>query len=1054
MKKLLLSVVLTLVSFVGYSQITAPPELPTVIQPSPEARKIEEYGSVPVDYNTGIPNIKVPIYSFKAGMQEYPIALSYHGGGVQVGESEGVTGLKWTLANGGGRISRSVRGRPDEDNSYNNSGWLTSGAYVSNLDITQLAFDEKSQIKNGCWDLEPDTFNLILPTGRSIKFMFNENGQILFMPISEEFKIEYTSNLSSWTVTDNKGIRYYFSTPESTKISSGCSSWDPICNDPSKVFPTSWMLDKVVLLDNSEIIYTYANEEYRDTSWTNIRLRKTTNETSWFNATKSFCNVITYYFTKRLINITYEKTKVNYSYSLKNENIPTEGSKLDEIYVTYNNQHIKKIRLEYYLNSHQRIFLETVKEISKLNTEQVLNQFEYENKELFPNRNSVAIDHFGYFNGSSSSGKNYDTQKIAPNEDSYFNVNQGSIGVDRTLSLSKIKYGSLSKIIYSTKGYSLFEYEPNEVYKSITPENNQVNVQTTPSNIIGWEDHYSDYFTLPSTKTFSITSINISNFDNLPSNVNWTRPTIELISNDGQVYYSNNSFNFGENITSPYNIINLPNKQFRLKVRVYNSNSVPLGVTVKGNYPPASQLQNIYYGGLRIKSITNYDHNTDQVHKKSYSYNKFNTNNQSSGETSLSLPSYFNVVKEPVFKTNSVGGTYISSWNSFDEIVCVNPIQVDMVNRTPVYYRNIKEVFEDGANSYHIKRTYRNYGVNFKSDFFYYTIGGVYLSMQTPSTFEAYANGILELEEMIDSNGRRVSKTEYEKDFLLADGIDIQKTKCVRYGNLPYHCFGLEYPVISRWFVDRKTTQTVYNTNGDLVTSKEIFYDNPSHKLPTHQFVTNSKGETIISRTKYPHDVNNNRLINDYRIAEIMQTETSKKVGTDTTKLASQNNVYNDFGFYYLLEKNQTSRNNQIFEDRIVFHSYSGTNPVEVSKKNGSKIRYVWGYEKNLPIAKIEGYESISDTQLRAIKLAVSESNKDILADDEDQFRIALTALRNAFPEAQVTTFTYDPLVGVTSITDPRGQIMYYKYDEFNRLKFVKNTEGEILKEHSYNYKN
>ncbi len=1050
----MLSIILMLLCAVGYSQGT-PPELPTVIQPSPEARKIQEYGKVPVNYNTGIPGIQVPIYSFQAGGEAYPIGLSYHAGGVRVGESEGMTGLKWTLTNGGGRISRSVRGRPDEDNVYTNSGWLNSGSYVSNLEVSQLSVDEQSQIKNGCWDLEPDVFNLMLPNGRSIQFMFNENGQILLIPISEEFKIEHTNNLSSWTVTDNKGVKYYFATPESTKVSSGCSGWQPICNATGYTFPTSWMLDKVVFSNNNQITYSYVNEEYVDNSWSNIRLRKNNNSTNWSNAINSSCGTTTRYSRKKITTITYKKTKINYSYSLKNSSKPEDGSKLDEIYVTYNNQHVKKVRLEYYMNPHQRMFLETVKEISKNNTELVLNRFEYKSKELFPNKNSVAIDHFGYFNSSSSSSENYNTQKLAPNDDFYINTGIGFGGVNRNLNTNTIAYGSLTKVIYPTKGYSVFEFEPNEIYRSISPDNTQVNVQSTPSNTTGWEDHYSDYFTLPSTKTFTITSINISNFDNLSNNVSWTRPTVQLVSSDGQVYYSNNSFNFGENITTPYTITNLPDKQFRLKIRVYNSTSVPLGVVVRGNYPPASQEQNVYYGGLRIKSITNHNHNGIQAYKKSFNYSDFNNVNKSSGETSVSLPSYFKKVKEPNFSINEIGITYISSWNNFDEIVCVNPIQVDMVNNTPVYYRNAKEVFEDGNNSYYIKRTYKNYGINFKSSLLSYEIGGVYMTMQTPSTFEGYANGVLESEEMVDSNGRTVSKTVYEKEFKLADGIDTQKIQCIKYAEMPYHCFAIEYPTISRWFVDKKVTNTVYNANGDLVNTTEMFYDNASHKLPTQQFVTNSKGETIISKTKYPHDVNNTRLINDYRIAEVMQTETSKKVGSTITKLASQNKVFKDFAFFYLLEKNQTSRNNQSFEDRIIFHNYDGdTNPIEVSKKDGSKIRYVWGYEKTQPIAKIEGYTSISTAQKNAIKSAITASNNDVSVATENSLRTSLTALRNAFPEAQVTTFTYDPLIGVTSITDPRGEVVYYEYDEFNRLRFVKNTEGEILKEHTYNYKN
>jgi YD repeat-containing protein len=67
--------------------------------------------------------------------------------------------------------------------------------------------------------------------------------------------------------------------------------------------------------------------------------------------------------------------------------------------------------------------------------------------------------------------------------------------------------------------------------------------------------------------------------------------------------------------------------------------------------------------------------------------------------------------------------------------------------------------------------------------------------------------------------------------------------------------------------------------------------------------------------------------------------------------------------------------------------------------------------------------------------------------------REALRILRNAFPNAQVTTFTYDPLIGVTSITDPRGETVYYHYDDFNRLEFVKDAQGDILSKNAYNYK-
>ena len=54
---------------------------------------------------------------------------------------------------------------------------------------------------------------------------------------------------------------------------------------------------------------------------------------------------------------------------------------------------------------------------------------------------------------------------------------------------------------------------------------------------------------------------------------------------------------------------------------------------------------------------------------------------------------------------------------------------------------------------------------------------------------------------------------------------------------------------------------------------------------------------------------------------------------------------------------------------------------------------------------------------------------------------------------AQMTTYTYKPLVGITSITDPRGEVVRYEYDEFGRLKYIKDKDGNILKANKYNYR-
>ncbi|MNE19559.1 hypothetical protein D3C80_1126460 [compost metagenome] len=55
--------------------------------------------------------------------------------------------------------------------------------------------------------------------------------------------------------------------------------------------------------------------------------------------------------------------------------------------------------------------------------------------------------------------------------------------------------------------------------------------------------------------------------------------------------------------------------------------------------------------------------------------------------------------------------------------------------------------------------------------------------------------------------------------------------------------------------------------------------------------------------------------------------------------------------------------------------------------------------------------------------------------------------------DAQMTTYTYEPLIGITSATDAKGQSIYYEYDYFQRLKVIKDQDRNIIKAFNYNYK-
>ncbi len=65
---------------------------------------------------------------------------------------------------------------------------------------------------------------------------------------------------------------------------------------------------------------------------------------------------------------------------------------------------------------------------------------------------------------------------------------------------------------------------------------------------------------------------------------------------------------------------------------------------------------------------------------------------------------------------------------------------------------------------------------------------------------------------------------------------------------------------------------------------------------------------------------------------------------------------------------------------------------------------------------------------------------------------IIIDELRLHPADAMMTSYTYEPLVGMTSKTDPRGYTVTYYYDTVNRLQTIKDEDGNILEHYEYNY--
>ncbi|HEX2844926.1 MAG TPA: DUF5977 domain-containing protein [Chitinophagaceae bacterium] len=186
------------------------------------------------------------------------------------------------------------------------------------------------------------------------------------------------------------------------------------------------------------------------------------------------------------------------------------------------------------------------------------------------------------------------------------------------------------------------------------------------------------------------------------------------------------------------------------------------------------------------------------------------------------------------------------------------------------------------------------------------------------------------------------------------------------------------------------------------------------------------------------------------------------------------------------------------YQKQVLFDAYDlKGNILQQSRLNDVKLSYIWGYDGQYPIAEAtnalqkdifhtsfedaDGNSSVGDAKtgkksrtggysksltgltngnyslvywqksggnwaLQSSAVTVSGGSYTItLTGQVDEIRF--------YPvEAQITTYTYQPLVGMLSQTDMNNRSTYYEYDPLGRLTLVRDQDNNILKKICYNY--
>jgi hypothetical protein len=219
----------------------------------------------------------------------------------------------------------------------------------------------------------------------------------------------------------------------------------------------------------------------------------------------------------------------------------------------------------------------------------------------------------------------------------------------------------------------------------------------------------------------------------------------------------------------------------------------------------------------------------------------------------------------------------------------------------------------------------------------------------------------------------------------------------------------------------------VRKTNDDIITEKTFTYATPQGGGYTQLISNNIIGIPVAEETKdNGKTLSKSQTKFDNSSSTYPTSVLTTNISDGTTKTAMKFDLYDEKG-----------------------------NLLQFTTSVGIPTAIVYGYDKTQPIAKIEGatyaqvspyIQSITDASNAD---AANPANEPALLTALDNFR-KTSALQNF----RITTYTYDPLIGMTTTTPSNGIREIYLYDADNRLMKIVDMNGVALKEYQYNYKN
>lgn len=1023
--KSLLIIFLFLYSIKIFGQLT----MPKVEIKSPQSYAFEKYGNVPVSLYTGAIDLQIPITSIEGNDVNIPITLNYDSSGFIPHKKSDAAGMGWSLL-AGGRITRNINGTADEyvgtnaEDAYqlNPYGELIDlHGFLKGVKIHPSTNTQAYNLNGGAgstdgtswwmgsmpnrYEGEPDEFSFNA-MGLSGKFMVGNDGNVLVQSSDPNIKVDLSQMAlyggknfceppapSIITITDGNGTKYVFGGDFSKyEISYSYSVLPEYPNSLYEGHPaiTSFSLSKIIFTNGKEITFdyevgtlfdenffchlndwvdlrnnskilsmdSYSQDGGRLDDWKNVLPNGPSG--NWGHSiTSEDTSVDTFVMLKKSVlkSIKYvdDEIKINYidaGYPIKHFTLsPFSANKIfnewviDNVETYHKTTLIKKSQLSYdHLGGEfKRPFLKSVRDI---NSDQTYS-FEYNKTNTLPAYYTRGIDHWGYWNSN-------DNNTLLFAFDTY-NDSTGDYTLNNTIrdaNAQNYDVALLKKITYPTKGFSIFEYEPQYYGKRIE---------------------------------------RISSSAFLPT----------LINNSGLV------------------------------------------------------------GGARIKKILSRDENGVLSSEKEYQYTNTLNGSGSSGLL-MNWPRYAYAVTMTGWQSN-LGNIY-----STIVIKSSSNVQRNSLDSYNVGYSKVFEIENNKGYTEHNFTTYETRPDLLSPDASiirkYYAMMN---SFSPPNLFQNFRN-LYGIDKSI-LRGRPLSQKYFSQTDLVNP---IKRVDYEYYDNMEYNPNNAKdnnnYVTINhlsgswvqayRKFMNssptKKVTTTDYLGNTQVITKSENVYDSPLHLNLSKTNVT--LPDNSLTQTTYTYAEGTTPLVTANMVGIPLKTEI-KKDGKIISKVETMyRNSYPD----ELLPSSAVSYDVQdpsINHTDILYDKYDNKgNLQQYTTKDGISTTIIWGYNQTKPIAKITGakFSDIQQSLITAIVNASTTDNAAAPANDETSFINELNTFRthSSMSGYQVMTYTYDPLIGVRSITPPSGIRENYLYDTANRLERIIDVNGKILKEYKYNY--